>query len=112
MFIYYMFYKFWKLLSFGLTKMNYRAAFFIALFTTLNFLVFLRYIGVTVIIENNLYFIFIFILWVLFNLLFFGNEKIHSSVVNKYINKDLTHHIIYGLITAMYVIVSIYLILI
>jgi outer membrane protein assembly factor BamE (lipoprotein component of BamABCDE complex) len=52
MFIYYIFYKGWELISFGLTKMNYRAAFTFALFTALNLYALLRFSGINIQIEN------------------------------------------------------------
>jgi hypothetical protein len=110
MFIYYIIYKAWNLISFGLTQMKYRAAFTLSLFTALNFYVILRLLGIDLKLTGNYYIVIFLLIWVIIHLIIFGNEKFHNRLIHKYERKATTIKIVYVISTLVYVSISIYLI--
>jgi hypothetical protein len=110
MFIYYIIYKAWNLISFGLTQMKYRTAFTISLFTAMNLYVILKFCGVNIEFKDNIYAFIFLILWTIGHLLIFANERLHQKIIDTYGKKDIPIKVVYLAITMLYVGLSIYLV--
>jgi cation transport ATPase len=108
MFVYFIIYKTWDLISFGLSQMKYRAAFTLALITALNIYAILKLIGIDIELMGNLYVVIFLLIWIGIHLIIFGNEKIHSNLINKYKNKDFHIKVVYAVSTLLYTTLSIY----
>jgi hypothetical protein len=110
MFIYYIIYKACNLISFGLTKMKYRAAFTISLFSAMNLYVILKFCGVNIEFKDNFYAFIFLILWTIGHLLIFANERLHQKIINRYGGKNIYTKLVYLIITIFYCGLSIYLV--
>lgn len=110
MFIYYIIYKAWNFISFGLTQMKYRTAFTISLFTAMNLYVILKFCGVNIELKDNFYAFIFLILWTIVHLLIFANERLHQKIINRYRGKNIYTKLVYFIITMFYGGLSIYLV--
>ncbi len=105
-YVYYKILGFWNKLSFGISRMQYRAATFFAMLISLNFVSVLDYLEIKL-WESYLITISIMVAWIAVNYCYFVNPKNHRRIIKKFRNESTNQKVIGSLSVIVYIALSV-----
>ncbi len=105
-YIYYKYYQFWNLFSFGMSKMHYRAAFFVTMFTAANIATILKLFDIKLVNANKLLIIGLLVVWLALNIKYFVKPKRHRKIITKFRNESILYNAIGSTVVLTYSVLS------
>lgn len=111
MFIYIIIYEVVCKFSFGLKFMNYRAASIFSLMILANALTICKYFMGDFSMFNNYWLGLLALIWLVLNLIYFGNNENHYKIMSHYKIKSMKVKTFYFVLTGLYIGLTVYMFL-